>query len=151
MNVQRRSVAALVGLIVWSLASGCASHTDRTQTLEVQRSGVLGRWYQLPRDAELVKGGWSGLLVFADPDDPAWHGQKRLGKVYAGTKIVSCRELRVSELVAFMILPVYWKHDCVMGMIVEGPQAGKEVNLSDPFGARLAPISRPTSTTSRSF
>jgi hypothetical protein len=26
-------------------------------------------------------------------------------------------------------LSIWTKHDCVMGMIVEGPRAGKEVNL----------------------
>lgn len=124
-----------------ALAGGCGGRIDLTQTPGVQRSGLLGRWYEVPTDSELVQS--YGRLVIIAPDDSIWHRNRRVGKLSAGTKIVSCRVVRDTELVAFMLLPVTHTHDCVLGMIVDGPHASKEVDLSDPFKAKLDAIPAP--------
>ena len=130
--------------ILLTLAGGCGGQTDLTQTLRVQQSGLLGRWYEVRSDSDMVKR--YGRLVIVAPDDSAWQGVPRAGKVSAGTKIVSCRVVRATDLVAFMVLPVYYTREKILGMIVDGPHAGKEVDLSGPFGAKLdavAPATQP--------
>ena len=121
--------------ILMALAGGCGGRKNLTQTVGVQRSGVLGQLYEVPTDSELVKR--YGRLTIVAPDHSAWHGVPRIGKVSAGTQIISSRVVRDTDLVAFMILPVYHTHECILGKIVHGPHAGKEVDLSDPFGAKL--------------
>ena|ERR1051326_4300259 len=139
MTAQAYRITTLGILLAFS--TGCGGQTDLTQTLEAQRSGLLGRWYQLPSDSDLIKR-YSRFVLVA-PNDPLWQNAKRIGKVDAGTRLVSCRLIRATDLVAFMVFPVTHTHDCVLGMIVDGPHAGEEIDLSDPFGAKLDPARIP--------
>jgi hypothetical protein len=38
--------------------------------------------------------------------------------------------VKVTELAAFMVLPVYYTHQCTLGMVLDGPFAGQEVNIT---------------------
>src|SRR5438128_1742860 len=105
--------------ILTALAGGCGGRKDLTQTADVQRSGVLGVGYRVRADSELVKR--YRRLVIVAPHDSAWYGFRRIGTVGAGTRVVSSRVVRDTELVAFMIGPVYHTHECVLGTIVDGP------------------------------
>lgn len=149
MRPQQYGLSILCLLL--AIAGGCGSHTDLTQTLEVQRSGVLGQWYLVRRESDLIKDKPSDTLQIVATDYPAWPRNFRVGKVQAGTRVVVCRVVRITELAAFMVLPVYYTHECVMGMVLDGPYAGKEVNVSGRLGDdgnMLVPTTRPSAAAS---
>jgi len=123
-----RCELALVGILLASIV-GCAGQKDITQTLEVQRSGVIGQCFEVSAQSDLIKDRRSLLIVA--PDDWRWRDDPRIGKVDAGTRVIACRVIEVTELAeVFIVLPSYWKHDDTMSRILNGPFAGKEVNLT---------------------
>jgi hypothetical protein len=120
-------------LVLFLFLVGCGSQTDLTQTLEVQRSGVLGKRLQVMNDSDLIKDKPSNTLQIVPRDFPQWPRNYRVGTVQAGTRVVTCRVLRITELAGFMVLPFYYTRECVLGMILDGPHAGKEVLVSEPL------------------
>jgi hypothetical protein len=65
-----------------------------------------------------------------------------------GTRVVSCRVVEITQLGAFMVLPVYATNRFTLGMVLDGPYAGKEVDLTSSLLADkngiLVPTTRPS-------
>jgi hypothetical protein len=68
-------------------AGACGGQKDLTQTLAVQRSGVLGHWYQVTAESDLIKDKPSDTFEIVSPDYPQWPRNHRVGKVQAGTRV----------------------------------------------------------------
>ena len=130
------AILLTLGLIA---AAGCGSHKDLTQTLAAQQSGVLGRWYQVSAESDLIRDKPSDTLEIVPPDYPQWPRNERVGKVQPGTRVVSCRVVEITE--AALI------HDTTqrtLGMILDGPYAGKEVDLTESLAVDQKGILMPT-------
>jgi len=67
-----RRCSFTIGLALSAILGGCRSHTDLTQTLEVQRSGVLGQRYEVKNDSDLIRDKPSNTLQIVPQDYPHW-------------------------------------------------------------------------------
>jgi hypothetical protein len=65
---------------------------------------------------------------------------REVGRVTAGTHVRVVRVDQHCELMAFMILPVYWGHNTTLVRIENGPFAGRRVG-ADQAGISIEPTS----------
>ena len=137
--MKRRLQYLVVSAVSVLTAGGCGSYKDLTQTLAAQRSGVLGRWYQVSAESDLIRDKPSDTLDIVPTDYPHWPRNERVGKVQPGTRVVSSRVVEIRE--AALISDLTQR---TLGMILDGPYAGKEVDLTESLAADQKGILVPT-------
>ena len=125
-------------------ATGCGGRVDITQTLVVQRSGVLGLWYETTGESRLAEQWGSTVLELSAGEKPAAASGK--ATIQSGTRLVTNRVVRINQSVGF---PFYLLSDCLFAMILDGPDAGTEVLITNgvlgsiPDNKVLKPTTRP--------
>ncbi|HVT90400.1 MAG TPA: hypothetical protein VHD56_16220 [Tepidisphaeraceae bacterium] len=128
------------GISLLPLVCGCSNYTDLTQTPDVQRLDVLGKWYRVVEDSDLIKDHPSDTLEIVRTDYPHYPRNHHVGKVGAGTVVVTCRVVRIGE----WTFPFYYEYNTIMGVIMDGPHAGKEVNMLETFETQPSNLYEPT-------
>jgi len=119
-----RKVFLLLLASIFSLVSGCVSQKDVTQSDFALRYGGLGRWYSLRSESNLVYNPEAGMLMITPAEFALKWNSRQVGKLSAGTSLV-CNRIILLEV------PKYYLHDYFkIGMIMEGPYKGKEVNMT---------------------
>jgi hypothetical protein len=111
------------------VCSGCCFHSDQTGTAAVKASGILGQNLWTAQNLDLVRDRHKRILLLVAKDIPLSTRQKRIGVVEANTRLRLNRVVKITELVAWMWLPVYYSWDCTLAEIEDGPHVGKEVGV----------------------
>jgi hypothetical protein len=115
-------LAALMTVI----AAGCCFHSDLTKTAAVQNSGMLGLQFHTTQPLTLLRDKQSHTLRLATKDYRLYPAEP-LGIVEAGTSLQVNRVIKVTQLYAWMVFPVYFIWEAPLAQIESGPYAGKEV------------------------
>jgi hypothetical protein len=128
MSVSRLFILLVV--VESILFCGCCTHKDLTETAQVQGSGILGQRFRTIEQLELIKDKHTHTMLLVMQDFPAMQRTGQIGVVEAGTELRVDQVVRVTELIAILvILPEYYSWNCTLAKIESGPYDGKEVAI----------------------